>query len=200
MATSEVISLPRVRLSFQRLYEARAFEKGQEPRFEATFLLDPSNEVHAEKIKELRRTAARLVKEVCDGKIPEDVRYCFGKGDTKKYDGYAGMWYIATHKKASDGRVTVVDQNKNPVQAGEENAPYSGCYVNATITLWSQNNRYGRRVNCNLRAVQFAKKGEAFTAVKPVDMDTEFEDFADFEDDFEDDDFDDGADDADIPF
>jgi hypothetical protein len=39
---------------------------------------------------------------------------------------------------------------------------YAGCYVNATIRLWGQDNQYGKRINAQLRAIQFVKKGDAF--------------------------------------
>ncbi len=60
--------------------------------------------------------------------------------------------------------------------------------VDATISLWSMNHQtYGRRVNANLRAIRFATDGEAFSAVKPVDLDNEFDgmdsEFGDFKDD-----------------
>lgn len=39
---------------------------------------------------------------------------------------------------------------------------YSGCYVNAQIGFWLQDNKFGRRVNAELLAVQFAEDGDAF--------------------------------------
>jgi hypothetical protein len=45
--TSDIIKLKNVRLSFARLWKPKAFQEGQDPRFEATFLLDPSNAEHA---------------------------------------------------------------------------------------------------------------------------------------------------------
>jgi predicted 2-oxoglutarate/Fe(II)-dependent dioxygenase YbiX len=39
---------------------------------------------------------------------------------------------------------------------------YAGCYVNAAISIWIQNNQFGKRVNSNLLALQFVKDGESF--------------------------------------
>lgn len=40
---------------------------------------------------------------------------------------------------------------------------YSGCYVNAKIEIWGQANKYGRRVNAKLIAVQYVpKEAESF--------------------------------------
>jgi hypothetical protein len=40
---------------------------------------------------------------------------------------------------------------------------YSGCYVNMQIALWAQQNNFGKRVNAQLRGIQFLRDGEAFS-------------------------------------
>jgi hypothetical protein len=92
------------------------------------------------------------------------------RGKRKSYDGYEGMFVIASNNRT---RPTVVDRDLTPL-VEEDGKPYSGCYVNGTITLWSQDNQYGKRVNANLRAVQFVKDGDAF-GVKPADAEDEFD-------------------------
>ena len=58
--TGDVIKLPSVRLSFAKIFKPESFQ-GQEPKFNATFLLDPTNAAHMAKIKEIkaRRVTAR---------------------------------------------------------------------------------------------------------------------------------------------
>lgn len=167
--TSDVIKLKNVRLSFARLWKPKAFQDGQDPRFEATFLLDPTNATHAATINEIKAAASKMIKE--SGLDARSFKLCFGRGDEKPYDGWAGMVYLASNNKT---RPTVVDRNRNPVAEGDAQAPYSGCYVNASITLWLQNNQYGKRINANLRAVQFSEKGEAF-GVQAARAEEEFE-------------------------
>ena len=72
------------------------------------------------------------------------------------------------HTRAAQAATT------EPVQEGDQQAPYSGCYVYGSITLWLQNNSYGKKINANLRAVQFERDGEAF-GMKPVNAEDEFE-------------------------
>jgi hypothetical protein len=36
---------------------------------------------------------------------------------------------------------------------------YSGCYVNASIELWAQDNKFGKRINATLMGVQFLRDG-----------------------------------------
>ncbi|WP_244126983.1 ssDNA-binding protein, partial [Xylella fastidiosa] len=46
--------------------------------------------------------------------------------------------------------------------AAQDGRPYAGCYVNANIELWAQDNNYGKRINASLGGVQFLRDGEAF--------------------------------------
>lgn len=166
--TTEKIFLPKVRLSFPHIYTPKAFAPGQDPRFQATFLLDPANAEHKALITTLKTEIKRIEKEAG---LTGDVKYCLGSGDKKAYEGYAGMVYLSTSNTV---RPTVVNRGKQPVSEGDRQAPYAGCYVNANVTLWTQKNQYGQRVNCNLRSIQFVEDGAGFGRA-PVDADDEFE-------------------------
>jgi len=172
MATSEKIALNNVRLSFPRLFKAKSFQEGQEPRFEAAFLLDPSNKDHAKTIKLIESTAKELLTEHFGKTVPKGVKNCFGLSEDagKEYDGYADMFFITSSNRQ---RPVVVNRDRTPVTE-EDGVIYAGCYVNANVTLWVQDNQFGKRVNANLRSVQFVKDGEAF-GVEPVVADEEFE-------------------------
>lgn len=172
-ATSDVIRLENVRLSFAKIFKPEAFQEGQDARFSATFLLDPSDAKHKAKISEIQTAAKKLIEGA--GFKVSDFTPGFGLADkhpTKsKYEGYEGMWFIVAGEKV---RPTVVNRRREPVAEGDAEAPYSGCYVNATITLWLQNNKFGKKVNANLRAVQFVRDGDAFGRA-PVAAEDEFE-------------------------
>lgn len=173
--TTESIRLENVRLSFPVIYKPKAFSPGQEPRFQASFLLDPTNEGHKAILSKLKSEAMRIGKEAFgvthEGKLPPEVKVCIYNGNTKSYDGYKDMMVVST---SNTTRPTVVNRARQPVAEGEPQAPYAGCYVNATITLWTQNNQYGKRINANLRAIQFVQDGAAFGRA-PVDAEDEFE-------------------------
>lgn len=74
------------------------------------------------------------------------------------------------------------NRDKTPVVEDDE-VLYAGCYVNAIIDLWVQNNGFGKRVNANLYGIQFVKDGEQFGA-GAVDV---FDDFDDLDGDGSDD-------------
>ena len=174
MPTSEIIKLKRARLSFPKLFTAKAFRPEQKPRFEGTFLLDPSNKEHAISIKEINKKAAALVKEAWPKGAPKKLEYGFGMADEndKTYDGYEGMFYISTAAPESQ-RPTVINRDRTPL-VESDGKPYAGCYVNTNITLWVQDNEFGKRINGNLRIVQFVDDGDAF-GVKPPDAEEEMD-------------------------
>ncbi len=175
-ATSEVMKFSNVRLSYAKLFNPKAFEEGGAERFEATFLFDPSNPDHNAKIKEIKQTARALMTEAFGEDFdPRELRnrVCFGEGNKKDKvpDGYKDMVFL---NSANTTRPAVANRRGEPVAEGDENAPYSGCFVNATVTFWAQNNKYGKRINANLRGVQFVRDGEAFGRA-PISAEDEFE-------------------------
>jgi len=190
MPTSEKISLPYARLSFPKLSKARKYDDDGEARYEASFLLDPTHKGHAKVIAQIKEVADRVAKEHWGGKVPKGLKPCFGDdGNGKEYDGYDGMFVLSSAKNESDGRVLVVDRDGNPVEVGDEQYPYAGCFVEGTISLWTNDHpKGGKRINANLRGVRFLKDGEAFSSVTPINADEEFEDLGDDFSDFEGDD------------
>lgn len=189
--TSEIIKLKNVRLSFPVLFKPRAFSKDQDPKFQATFLLDPSDKDHARAIKEIKKQAKAVLTEKF-GEVPDkdELKLCYGLADKhpkkKKYDGYEGMFYIQT---SNSTQPNLIDRRKNEV-IEQDGVLYAGCYVNTNITLWPQDHPVGGKgVNANLRIVQFFKDGEAFGNAKAsvdemdeVDIDDDDDDADDWDD------------------
>jgi hypothetical protein len=192
MPTSEVIKLKNVRLSFPRLFKPRSFRKGQVPRYEATFLLDPSDKAHAGMIKAIEFTADEIADEEWPKKLPAKLVRCYGLAEDEKppleYDGYEGMYFLRTAAKVNTPPL-IADRGRNTLTIDENGAepsiPYAGCIVNASVTLWTMDNEFGTRINSNLRIVQFVKDGDRF-GVTPPDMDEELDDILDDEDDGDD--------------
>jgi hypothetical protein len=147
--------IPNVRLSFPSLFHKAVFD-GKETKFEATFLIDKNEQ--ADKIKEIKAAIDAAIKEGLKGaKLPAD-KLCMKDGDGIEYAGYAGCMSL---KASSQKRPIVLNRDKTPLTE-EDNKLYAGCYVNAIIELWAQNNQFGKRINANLLGVQFFKDGEPF--------------------------------------
>ena len=71
-----------------------------------------------------------------------------------------------------------MDKIKSVPLTEDDNKLYPGCYVNVVITLWAQNNKFGKRINANLLAVQFVKDGNPFGEAR-VDVGSIFDDIED---------------------
>ena len=111
-------------------------------------------------------------------KLPPD-KICMKDGDSIDYAGYAGTMSL---KASSTKRPIIIDRDKSPLTE-DDNKFYAGCYVNASLELWAQNNQFGKRINCNLLGVQFMKDGEPFADGVKGSID-DFEAFTDEDVDF----------------
>lgn len=167
------IKLTNVRLSFANIFKPKSFE-GSEPAFSAAFIMDKKQ--HAKLIEEIKKAIDKLHKEELKGKSLKGT--CLGDGaDKDDIDGYGpGVMFLSARSKK---RPAIVDRDKSPL-VEDDGKPYSGCYVNAVVRLWAQDNQFGKRINASLRAIQFAKDGDAFGEA-PVNTDEAFDDLSDEE-------------------
>lgn len=167
-----IVKLPNVRLSFPHLFKPHAMEEDQEQKYSATFILD--DQIHGKLLDQIDALIDRLALDEFKKKI--SFKRCLRDGNEKlELEGYGdGKFFIPAARKT---RPAVVDCDLSPLTE-EDGKIYAGCYVNATIRLWVQNNKWGKRVNAELRAVQFLKDGESFGA-GPVNVEDEFEPITD---------------------
>lgn len=171
------ITLNNVRISFPSLFHKAVFN-GEETKYEATFLLDKGE--HVSLIERVKEAVQEKIKVDLKGAKLGADKICLKDGDSIDYEGYAGHMSI---KASSNRRPLVIDRDKSPITE-DDNIIYAGCYVNAIIELWAQNNNWGKRINANLMGVQFVKDGEPFGDSQVASV-SDFEIVGD--DDFEDD-------------
>lgn len=171
------VTLKNVRLSFPALFNKAKFE-GVETKYEATFLLN--KEEHAETIDLIKKAISDKIKTDLKGAKLAADKLCLRDGDEATYDGYAGCMSL---KASNQSRPLIIDRDKTPL-AENDGKPYGGCYVNATVELWTQANAYGKRINAKLLGVQFYKDGEAFASGNKASVD-DFEAFDDEDDPFQ---------------
>lgn len=159
--------------NFARLAFAQfLFEKGTvggegEPAFSCTVIIPPGHPA----VAELAAVEEQVAKEKWGAKAPDILKQLRAKGvgvvkdgDLKAdYDGFAGNKFVSTRAQV---RPTVVDIDRSPLVA-VDGRPYSGCYVNAQVEVWAQDNKFGKRINAQLLGVQFVRDGDSFGAGAP---------------------------------
>lgn len=173
-----IIQLKNVRLAFFDGFVPVAFEGEGEKKYGATFLL-PKN---SPQVKEINAAILEVAQAAWKDKGKSIIKqiesnpnkFCFQDGDTKSYDGYAGHMALAAKNKK---RPSIVDRDKTPLTE-DDGKPYSGCYVNASVEIWAQDNKWGKGIRASLRGIQFYKDGDAFSAGS-VASDDEWEDLGD---------------------
>ena len=171
----ELIRLNKVRLSFPTLVTPKAFAAGQDEKYSADFIF-PADHPDMKKFKEegIKLAMAKWGDEA--GPIIEMIKQtkklrCFGKGSErinmktgKVYDGYneEGAEYLSAN--SSDKPDLYGADGQKLMNATRL---YGGCFVNAYVKPWIQNNKYGKAIRCDLVAIQFDSDGESFGAQRP---------------------------------
>lgn len=180
MATPGVFKVPGARLSYPQLFKAKGFGNSKEdPKFSAVFILDKVKD--AKLIKELRTAIDKIKTDFWGaGKVPSGVKSCLHDGVEKEdVDGYGpGIVFVNT---SSSKKPLTVGRQLDELQESDDKL-YAGCYVVGSFRLWVQDNEYGKRVNAELRAVQFMRDGERFSDAAPVVAEEEFEALPDDDD------------------
>ncbi len=171
------IMLTDVRLAFPSLFKPQAFEGGS-PSFGASLLMAPNHKI----VAELNKGFAAVAKEKWGAKadailksLKATDKLCLHSGDSKEqYDGFVGNVFVSARSKVRP-RIFNTDLSE---LSEEDGKPYSGCYVNAQIELWAQDNKFGKRINAQLRGVQFLRDGDAFGGGGSAASADEFADLA----------------------
>jgi len=173
---STKVTIPNARLSFPSLFSKSEFE-GKVGKYEATLLFPKTDTKTYDKVM----TAINECKTTAKIKVANS-KLCIQDGDEiydeKEYDGYQGMWAL---KAANSKRPTLLTGQKEPI-IEEDEILYAGCYVNAIIDPWAQDNQWGKRINANLLGIQFKKDGEPFGEATVADTD-DFDEVEDAEED-----------------
>lgn len=167
--------LKNVRVAFPTLFEAKTVNGEGEPRFSATFIIPPTDPLVKEIAAAIQETAKAKWGEKA-GAVLQDLvakgRVCFSKlpktnSSGEVYDGFEGNTWLSASNKT---RPLILDRDKSQLTAAD-GRPYGGCYVNASIELWAQDNNFGRRINASLKGVQFVRDGDAFGGGAPASPD-----------------------------
>lgn len=166
--------LKNARLAFPTLDVPEQFQGQGKPRYSATLLIEKNSENHKLVLAAMRAAAvAKWGEAKADAAVKSlmsGLKTALGDGDQKsEYDGFEGMMFVSAHSQASaPPRLLDGARRELPRDTG---VIYAGCYVNASVEIWAQDNQWGKRLNATLRGVQFAGEGESFSASRPADAD-----------------------------
>jgi hypothetical protein len=179
------VLVKNVRCAFiSSLFEAESYE-GSAPKHSGKFIIDPSDKAN---IQALDDAIAAVCKDkwggkadnvrkqfAMTGKKPDVpfVRDAYRNRDGEAYDGFEDRYYLTASSKS---RPLIIDRDRTPL-VPSDGKPYAGCYVNAQVEIWAQDNSYGRAVRATLMGVQFVKDGDAFAGGASARVD-DFEDLA----------------------
>jgi hypothetical protein len=174
---SKVI-LNDVRLAFPQLFEAAQVNGEGKPAFSASLLFPKTHPAYAAVQKAILETAKekwpKEGEKIAKLAFEKDKTCLHNGNDKEKYDGFPGNWYVSCRTQT---RPLVLAADKSPLTE-KDGKPYAGCYVNASIEIWAQDNQFGKRINAQLKGVQFLRDGDAFSAAAPGSPD-DFEDLSD---------------------
>lgn len=157
-------TLANVRMSFPNLFEAKAPpQPGGKAKFSAAFLFPRT---HAQ-IADLQKVIVDVATAKWGAKTDEVLKalkaadkLCVHDGDAKAdTDGYAGNLFINASNDIRPLTLGGGPDGRAPVAASDGKL-YAGCFVNAIVQIWAQDNQFGKRVNASLLGVQFLRDGE----------------------------------------
>jgi len=155
--------LKNVRLSFPSLFVATSFSADQAKKFGATFIIEKETAEHKKMLAEIERVATEKWGPKAMGTLQElsaNNKVALRDGAAKaSMDGFGGD--VVFFNASSQKRPGVYDRDQTPLTA-EDGRPYAGCRVNAMVEVWAQDNQFGKRINVELRGVQFAADDEPF--------------------------------------
>jgi hypothetical protein len=164
-----LVVLKIVRIAFPEIYVAKPFGGTGASRCSAMFLMDPATPHGAANISQMQKAIVQVATDKWKDKARDMVRsfaakaeLCLHEGNEKsEYEGFAGMKFVSA---SNDQPPVVVDENKRILTPqNHQNKIYSGCYVNAQVDVWAQDNQYGKKINAKLIAVQYQGQGVAFS-------------------------------------
>ena len=164
------IMLKNVVLAFPALAEPQSFGEG-EPAYGAKFPIKPNSEQQkaleaailaeaTEAWKDKADSVLKMLEE--DGKVAFTKKVYRSKKTGEAYQGFDCAHYLSTRNAKT--QPTVFNQYGEELSGKSdiEAKAFSGALVNASVEIWAQDNKWGRRINCSLRGVMLTGEGENF--------------------------------------
>lgn len=174
------------RAAFLRVDKPERFQGTGEPRYSGSVILEVGEQggspADIAAVKAAMRAAAakQWGEDKADAAVNglmKAMKTAFIDGDTKPdVLGYPGNMIIQAHARVNQPPSLVATKGGVNILLDRETQAtiYGGCYVNAKIQFWAQDNKWGKRINAQLCGLQFVKDGLPFSGGKPADV-TDFD-------------------------
>jgi len=164
----KAVLITGARLSYPYLFRPRVGKNNQAGKFGCVLIVPKGSPCLTNLATAMREVAIEKWRErghqMFEAIAAQDM-LCMRDGDRKynkdgsKADEYAGSMYIS----ANSSNPPAVTGPDNVQLAESSGKPYAGCYVDAVVGVWAQENENGLRLNAEIRVVQFMRDGDAFT-------------------------------------
>jgi len=133
-------------------------------KYQASFILESDSDAAAE----IKAVAKVLKKDHWPSGPGKMKGYCFTQypdeqpddEDEQVNEEYLAKFVVSASESSPP---QVINLAGAPVAENAPGAPYAGCICIGWISLWTQDNEHGKRVNANLVAVQFSDDGDKFS-------------------------------------
>lgn len=174
-ATATKVVTGKVRLSYVNVFEPRAMEAGQEPRYSVCILIPKSDKETLAKVNAAIEAAKQAGAATWGGKVPPGLKLPLRDGDTEREGPeYKGHYFINCNSKQRPG---VVDAAVNPIM--DQSEIYSGCYGRVSINLYPYNTSGNKGIGAGLQNIQKVADGEPLSGRSRAE-----DDFTSVEEDF----------------
>tara|TARA_Y100000361_G_C11098260_1_gene310380 strand:- start:396 stop:914 length:519 start_codon:yes stop_codon:yes gene_type:complete len=154
----------KVRLSYVNVFQPRAIEEGQTPKYSVSVIIPKSDKRTISAIRKAISEALESGKAKFGGKIPKNYKNPLRDGDIEREEdeAYENCYFVNANSLRAPG---VVDAELQPIIDATE--LYSGCYGRVSISFYPFNAAGNKGVAAGLNNVQKLSDGEALGGVAP---------------------------------
>jgi hypothetical protein len=151
---SKHLIIKEARCSFPQLYGSRV-EDGE--HFGPGIVLVLEKEKHKGVIEQIKALMREAIAEnpKLSAQPPKGDKLCLRRPDRDELNYLEGNLIL---RAGNPNPPVVLYPDGKTIMTEATNKIYSGCYVNAKVEIWGQVNKFGKRVNAKLIAVQYVPK------------------------------------------
>lgn len=175
---AQELILKNLRIAFPDIWTPKSFQGDGAPRYGAKFPIEIGSEADKQIgnaiIKEAQTKWKDQAKTVLEDLFARDrtcyIRRTILTKEGKPVNGFDGMYALSVSADPAKGqKPMVVDRKLQPI-GPESGLIYGGSRVDIKVSIWAQDNKFGRRLNCQLLVVQQRADDDAFGAGAPPNV------------------------------